>query len=90
MVKLISLSVHKNNKAQRKRKRRRKSMISSVKLLTQTDFVEGYFFVSWNSGGDYQVSMSDPDRVIGYSSLPDYIGGCARRTITELDDRNDD
>jgi len=87
---IVSLSVHKNNSAQRQRKQRRKKMISSSKILSQTDCTEGFFFLSWNKDGDYQVTFSDPDRVIGYSSLSNYVTGCAQRTIAELDNRNRD
>lgn len=65
-------------------------MVSASKSMVQTDCVEGYFFLSWNKDGDYQVRTNDPDRVIGYSRLPDYVNGCARRTITDLDKENDD
>lgn len=86
----VSLSVHKNNVEQKRRKQRRKTMKLSAKNLAATDCIEGYFFVSWNKKGAYQLRFHDPDGIVGRNNLPSYVEGTARRTIAELDIIDDD
>ena len=86
----VSLSVHKNNLEQRRRKQRRHTMKLSAKNMSHTDCVEGYFFISWNKQGAYQHRFHDPDGVIGRSNLAAFVEGSARRVVDELDRRDDD
>lgn len=49
MRKVLSLSVHKNNKAQRERKMVREMMRQSAHNMAKDPDIAGYAFVSWNS-----------------------------------------
>jgi hypothetical protein len=84
-VRVVNLSVHKNNKEQRRKKELRKSLISSSKYLSQTSCVEGYFLLSWDKDGSYQTRLHDPEGVIGLSYLPSFTRGCAQRAVSEAD-----
>lgn len=84
-VRVVNLSVHKNNKEQRRKKELRHSLISSAKELSHTQCVEGYFLLSWDKDGTYQTRLHDPEGAIGLSMLPSFVSGCAQRAVSEVD-----
>jgi len=81
----VSLSVHKNNLEQKRNKYNRQRIVDAAKYLKQSTSTEGFFFVSWDKGGGYHTQFHDPQAVIGKSSLPDFVGGCASRLIGDID-----
>lgn len=85
MKKVVNFSVHKNNRQQRERKLSRKQMISSVKGLAQSDCVDGFYFVSWNSEGFYRDVLHDPKAIVGRNRLSSYVGGSAQRLVNQID-----
>ena len=87
-MKVVNLSVHKNNLAQRQRKQSRKTMITTVKGMASTDCVEGFYFISWDKNGSYQDRLHDPKGIVGKSSLSAFVAGSATRTINEIDNED--
>ena len=84
--KLVNLSVHKNNKVQKKRKQNRKTMISAVKDMSNSTCVAGFYFISWNEKGDYhQDRLYDPEAALGLNQIPSYVSGAIQRAVNERD-----
>ena len=87
---VVRLSVHKNNRAQRKKKIMRKEMINSARELSQGSCISGYCFVSFSNGG-YEARYHDPDGIVKTSDLPTYLKNVMRREIGFIDrDKTDD
>lgn len=83
---IINLTVHKNNKTQRERKMSRKTIVGTAKDMANTECVAGFYFVSWDEKGNrYQDRFHDPKGGVGKSSLPNFVEGCARRMINNID-----
>ena len=90
MVKPISLSVHKNTLEQRRRKLCRKRMVDSAKDLSHSATYAGFFIVAWDKDGQWRADYYDPQRIVGRSTMPNYVAGVAARYVAQLDRKDDD
>lgn len=82
---ITSLSVHKNNLEQRRKKRTRQKMMEAAKFLKSTHSTEGFFFVSWDKKGTYFTQFYDPSGTVGKNQLPYFVGGAASRMVADYD-----
>ena len=60
-MKVVKLSMHKNNKKQREAKEFRKNAIRNFKNAVNIHDTIGYAFLSWNENGDMSTSYSVPE-----------------------------
>lgn len=81
--KVVSLTVHKNNRDQRRRHRTSKALVSDAKQAAIRKDVAGYALVAWNEDQDCEVEFISPD--VAANLLPDFVGNAIRRKIGIMD-----
>ena len=85
-MRVVNLTVHRNNRQQRERKKSRKVLVGAAKDMANSECVAGFYLVSWDESGDrFTDRYHDPKGAVGRNSLPSYVEGSARRLITERD-----
>ena len=83
MTKTVSLTVHKNNADQRKRKEIREDMHGSVKTLQRELAVSGYAIFAWDDDGNSNVYWESGH--IPGQALPAFVSETLRRRINIMD-----
>ena len=81
--KVVSLTVHKNNRDQRRRHRVSKLLVADAKQVTRAKDVSGYAIVAWNDDQDADVEFVSGG--VDSNVLPDFVGGAIRRKIGMMD-----
>ena len=70
--KIVSLSVHKNNREQRRRHQIRKELVEDAKIMGHHTQVDGYLILGWNNRGGTAVTWSVGD-LFEEDLLPDIV-----------------
>lgn len=86
MPKPVSLSVHRNNRAQREAKRVRQLLKGDMKLIAQTRGIAGYAIVGWDSERTYKAAFYTPRKgPMPSSAMPDYVKNSLLRELINVD-----
>jgi hypothetical protein len=84
----VSLSVHRNNRAQREAKRTRSMLKDDVKTIAAMPNIAGYAVVAWDKDRGYDANWFAPhDGRIPSGAMPEYVKVCLLREITKSDTR---
>lgn len=83
-VKVVSLTVHKNNLDQRRRHETSRFLRRVVKIHTSRKDKAGFALVSWDEDQDAEVDFSIGGEV-STNSLPDFVRGALARRINMMD-----
>ena len=86
--KLVSLTVHRNNRAQREAKRVRSMLKDDVKIVTATPDIAGYAVVAWDRERCSRVAWYTPrNGPMPGSAMPEYVKVSLLREIVKDDTR---
>ncbi len=86
--KTVSLTVHRNNRDQRERKRVRTMFRDDVKKISAIPDIAGYAVVAWDKDRGYQANWYTPkDGPMPGAAMPDFIRFSLQKEITKADMR---
>ena len=88
MTKVVSLTVHKNNRDRIEDRRTSKDMISDAKLLARRKDVHGYAIIAWDRDQSAETAWSKCQSV-PTNILPEFVRGALSRRISMLDNQED-
>ena len=88
MSKVVSLTVHKNNRDRIEDRRASQNLLSDAKVMTRRKDVHGYAIVAWNRDQDADVSWHWTDNV-SCNVMPEFVKGAIQRKISMLDNQED-
>ena len=84
----VSLSVHRNNRAQREAKRIRAMLKDDVKAIAAMPNIAGYAVVAWDTERGNRSDFYTPrDGPMPSSAMPDYVRVALLREIIKADTR---
>ena len=85
---VVSLSVHRNNRAQREAKRIRSMLKNDVKTIAAIPNIAGYAVVAWDMNRHASVNWYTPHGgVMPGSAMPEYVKVSLMREIVKVDTR---
>ena len=88
MSRPVSLSVHRNNRAQREAKRIRTMLKGDVKEIASMPNIAGYAVVAWDTERGYRADWYTPrDGPMPNSAMPEYVKVSLLRDIVKADTR---
>ena len=86
MSRPVSLSVHRNNRAQREAKRIRGMLKDDVKDIAAMPNIAGYAVVAWDAERGYRAGWYTPhDGPMPGSAMPEYVKVSLLRDIVKAD-----
>ena len=86
MTRPVSLTVHRNNRAQREAKRIRAMLKDDVKKIAAMPNIAGYAVVAWDTERGYRAGWYTPrDGPMPGSAMPDYVRVSLLRDIVKAD-----
>ena len=86
MGKPVSLSVHKNNRAQREAKRVRQFLKDDMREIVKMRDLAGYAVVAWNDKRAYVADFYTPNKgPMPATAMPDYVKNALLRELVKAD-----
>ena len=86
MSRPVSLTVHRNNRAQRRAKRIRSMLKDDVKTIAAMPNIAGYAVVAWDMERGYRANWYTPhDGPMPGSAMPEYVKVSLLRDIVKAD-----
>ena len=86
--KVVSFTVHKNNRDRIEDRRVSRELLSDAKIMTRRKDVHGYALVTWTRDQDADVAWRYSENV-PTSVMPEFVKGAIQRKISMIDCRDD-